>query len=391
VTTFGNFNYTQLEVENLGIRVKSLSGSAHIEPTVGGINAGNIELFAATNLHIDTESPNYLTVEPSVDVSGIIMPYVNNNAWSYLNRVSIENFNKGIRVSEHTNGTNVSIWNCVEGLRMESSGHLSSFDHLLIAWCKYNIYTTSSALPVKPTLKVNNLVIEDYNNSLGAKWYANTFDVYDPANQLRGELKYLKVISNAGMSTKLTVSGARKLNKYNLFKEGEKNEVVGSQAYTSQSGPGLSGFTDIAILEVNSDVSSSSDDGFANIYLTHTQSGNNNLVGRIAFINLASAISDKRIAQIYATTNTNKQAGKLYITVNDGATMQSVIEIDANRIKFQKSLNLKGYTVATLPTGNEGDSAYVTDALSPTYLSTIIGGGSVKCPVFYNGTSWVAH
>jgi len=47
--------------------------------------------------------------------------------------------------------------------------------------------------------------------------------------------------------------------------------------------------------------------------------------------------------------------------------------------------------VATLPTGNTGDMAYVTDATAPTYLGTLTGGGSVVCPVFYDGTNWVSH
>jgi len=47
------------------------------------------------------------------------------------------------------------------------------------------------------------------------------------------------------------------------------------------------------------------------------------------------------------------------------------------------------YTVATLPTGFQGARAYVTDALAPTFLGTLTGGGAVVCPVFYNGTAWV--
>ena len=48
-----------------------------------------------------------------------------------------------------------------------------------------------------------------------------------------------------------------------------------------------------------------------------------------------------------------------------------------------------GYTVATLPTGVVGMRAYVTDALAPSYSATAVGGGSVKIPVFYNGTNWI--
>ena len=50
---------------------------------------------------------------------------------------------------------------------------------------------------------------------------------------------------------------------------------------------------------------------------------------------------------------------------------------------------LTGYTVATLPAGTQGDKAFVTDALAPTYLVTVVGGGAVVTEVFYNGTNWV--
>lgn len=58
---------------------------------------------------------------------------------------------------------------------------------------------------------------------------------------------------------------------------------------------------------------------------------------------------------------------------------------------FGGMVRLKNYTVSTLPAGTQGDTAFVTDAASPTYLGALTGGGSVKCPVFYNGTAWVSH
>lgn len=49
-----------------------------------------------------------------------------------------------------------------------------------------------------------------------------------------------------------------------------------------------------------------------------------------------------------------------------------------------------GYTVATLPVaGTAGRMAYVTDALAPSFLTTVVGGGAVVAPVFDNGTNWV--
>tara|TARA_R110002074_G_scaffold141634_2_gene288070 strand:+ start:299 stop:2140 length:1842 start_codon:yes stop_codon:yes gene_type:complete len=49
------------------------------------------------------------------------------------------------------------------------------------------------------------------------------------------------------------------------------------------------------------------------------------------------------------------------------------------------------YTVATLPASPPaGAKAFVTDATAPTYLGALTGGGTVRCPVFFNGTSWVS-
>lgn len=48
------------------------------------------------------------------------------------------------------------------------------------------------------------------------------------------------------------------------------------------------------------------------------------------------------------------------------------------------------YTVATLPAGGDGMRAYVTDAISPTFLGALTGGGTSHTPVYYNGSAWVA-
>lgn len=50
---------------------------------------------------------------------------------------------------------------------------------------------------------------------------------------------------------------------------------------------------------------------------------------------------------------------------------------------------LAGYTVGTLPAGVQGDKVFVTDALAPAYLVTVVAGGSAVTEVFYNGTNWV--
>lgn len=74
---------------------------------------------------------------------------------------------------------------------------------------------------------------------------------------------------------------------------------------------------------------------------------------------------------------------------NSGAT--TVLAITAARADFRQPLQLQGYTVATLPAGAAGDTAYVTDALAPVFLGAVAGGGAVTCTVFFNGAAWVVQ
>ncbi len=63
----------------------------------------------------------------------------------------------------------------------------------------------------------------------------------------------------------------------------------------------------------------------------------------------------------------------------------------ATKITNALPQNLKGYTVASLPAGVQGDIAFVTNALAPAFLVAIAGGGAVVTPVFYDGTNWVSY
>ena len=61
----------------------------------------------------------------------------------------------------------------------------------------------------------------------------------------------------------------------------------------------------------------------------------------------------------------------------------------AGKLDVAGTIKTLGYTVATLPTGTVGMRAYATDALTPVFGSTVVGGGAVVIPVFYNGSNWI--
>lgn len=76
---------------------------------------------------------------------------------------------------------------------------------------------------------------------------------------------------------------------------------------------------------------------------------------------------------------------------NNTATGTEVMQINSTRITASLPVRLKGYTVAGLPAGTVGDTAYVTDQLTTPAAKGVAptGGGAVNCVVFYNGTAWV--
>lgn len=86
----------------------------------------------------------------------------------------------------------------------------------------------------------------------------------------------------------------------------------------------------------------------------------------------------------------------LSMTVNSTGNITLALTGTTPKFTFSQQIihsapeRLMNYTVATLPAGVQGDLAYVTDANAPTFLGVIAGGGAVKCPVFYDGTNWVA-
>lgn len=83
--------------------------------------------------------------------------------------------------------------------------------------------------------------------------------------------------------------------------------------------------------------------------------------------------------------------GNVLNTVSYGNSTDNPPHTFYGDILAQSLVRLKNYTVATLPAGTQGDTAYVTDALAPTFLAAVVGGGAVVTPVFYDGSNWVAH
>lgn len=68
-------------------------------------------------------------------------------------------------------------------------------------------------------------------------------------------------------------------------------------------------------------------------------------------------------------------------------------KVDAADGLFTTPVQLKVYTVSTLPTPASGTGwlAAVSDATSPTYGGALTGGGSTFALALWNGSAWRAH
>jgi hypothetical protein len=73
---------------------------------------------------------------------------------------------------------------------------------------------------------------------------------------------------------------------------------------------------------------------------------------------------------------------RLYFNQLDNATQQLITN---------SNLLYAVYTVATLPsaaTSGIGARTFVSDALAPTFGSTVVTGGAIATPVYSDGTNW---
>jgi hypothetical protein len=75
--------------------------------------------------------------------------------------------------------------------------------------------------------------------------------------------------------------------------------------------------------------------------------------------------------------------------INSSGNVGIGLTSPTGKLDVAGTIKTLGYTVATLPTGVTGARAYVTNALAPTFGATVVTGGAVTIPVFYNGTNWI--
>lgn len=139
--------------------------------------------------------------------------------------------------------------------------------------------------------------------------------------------------------------------------------------------------------------------GFQSAFLNTTGSGWTN-VGSYAgsYLPNGSTSATSFSNSVYVGSKTKVSANGVtnenvfgYNAIGSGSNTMTLGSSAVVKTVLQGVIQQTTYTVATLPAGTIGQFAFVIDALTPTYLVAVTGGGAVACPVFYNGTTWVSH
>lgn len=157
------------------------------------------------------------------------------------------------------------------------------------------------------------------------------------------------------------------------------NTTVGNSASFQTTGTvNLSSTTTTVAINIGSGLTTTGNTATTNIGAGATASGGAKVIH----------IGDAGLAGSTTTTTIGSTAGTSTTTLNGAVT--AVTALTSPLLIATDRVRLKGYTVATLPAGTQGDMAFCTDLLAPAFFTIVVGGGAVVGTVFFNGTNWVA-
>lgn len=106
-----------------------------------------------------------------------------------------------------------------------------------------------------------------------------------------------------------------------------------------------------------------------------------------------TGVSANIIKSVWSNATHASRTSTMTISGVNAGTATDILTLNGDGSTIANgTIRLKGYTVATLPaTPTQGDVAFCTDLLTPTFFALAVGGGAVVGPVFFNGTIWITQ
>ncbi len=131
--------------------------------------------------------------------TGIVLPYVTNNAMIYVRDVSIVGYYTGIQFSEHTDASSVLCFGCKVGLApFGVRAHTARFGLMTVEWCPTVLSQVDWSIGRVACTGGENMVfqlidVEEYNGFGGSMgWTTHDQHVYDPNSTFYGWIRFAR-------------------------------------------------------------------------------------------------------------------------------------------------------------------------------------------------------
>ncbi len=206
---WGGFGRVTVAISGIAIRTQS-------DPTLIGINMMWAPQVRINSVRVDTTDDLVRVTEPTHTWStGIVLPYVTNNAMIYVRDVSIVGYHTGLQFSEHTDASSVLCFGCKVGLApFGVRAHTARFGLMTVEWCPTVLSQVDWSIGRVACTGGENMVfqlidVEEYNGFGGSMgWTTHDQHVYDPNSKFYGWIRFAR--SSPGIP--LGVTGGRHLS-----------------------------------------------------------------------------------------------------------------------------------------------------------------------------------
>lgn len=92
-----------------------------------------------------------------------------------------------------------------------------------------------------------------------------------------------------------------------------------------------------------------------------------------------------------AAVNTALRLDSTGVIASTNGTAGTYMDLKARNVILTNVLNVAVFLVSTLPsasTSGNGGRAHAADGLAPTFMATVVGGGTLSTPVYSDATNW---
>ena len=185
LVSWGNYNFIKVIIENMSVRIRSITGSTDVSPSATGINMGNVSAFLASHLEVCTTSKMNLCKVPNSTCYGVVMPKNNNFSFAHMTNFNMYGVYVAVDCYEHTNLDTFIVDICYIGLNFNGGNHSMHVNKGIVARSVYNIQTIGKAF-----LRIDNISFEDdYLKTIATPtWNATLYDVLNTGNLATGHI-----------------------------------------------------------------------------------------------------------------------------------------------------------------------------------------------------------